>query len=233
MDDCVEQFYHHMSHVVQVRDRWAWSRVETSVHKSGQGHKPYASTTHALRLSPVAESLQEGMTTLMLTDLPYTLTLADLRDELDFLSFDRSYDFIFYPKERKSQHRGYCFVNFVSTAEARRFAEVFVDHKFELVYSPKLSNTRVSRTQGVQENLARIKPGATRSDNFFMDSKLLQHAHGGYTEKVNRGWHGSSLATEWSCPKYEAYESYGYVESPVHDVPLQAAHAWMRVGSFN
>eukprot|EP00928_Gymnodinium_smaydae_P046063 TRINITY_DN3065_c0_g1_i3.p1 TRINITY_DN3065_c0_g1~~TRINITY_DN3065_c0_g1_i3.p1 ORF type:complete len:297 (+),score=45.62 TRINITY_DN3065_c0_g1_i3:3-893(+) len=135
------------------------------------------------RAASVPKFIEDGVTTLMLTDLPYELTLADLKDELEILGFAKTYDYIFYPKERKQNFRGYCFINFVSTAEATRFAHVFVDHKFELCPSPKLSNVQESRTQGLHENLAKIrpgaaryeyrakiKPGAARYDNFFMDS---------------------------------------------------------------
>eukprot|EP00928_Gymnodinium_smaydae_P061514 TRINITY_DN4556_c0_g2_i3.p1 TRINITY_DN4556_c0_g2~~TRINITY_DN4556_c0_g2_i3.p1 ORF type:complete len:168 (+),score=28.34 TRINITY_DN4556_c0_g2_i3:217-720(+) len=139
------------------------------------------------------------MTTLMLVDLPYALTLADLRDELELLGFHRSYDLIFYPKERKQHFRGYCFVNFVTTAEARRFAHVFVDHKFELCPSQKLSNVRVSRTQGIQENMSRIKPGATRFNNFFIDHARIHRARGGYAGGHSGGWHGGrQWAGEWN-----------------------------------
>eukprot|EP00928_Gymnodinium_smaydae_P040222 TRINITY_DN2730_c0_g1_i12.p1 TRINITY_DN2730_c0_g1~~TRINITY_DN2730_c0_g1_i12.p1 ORF type:complete len:225 (-),score=30.92 TRINITY_DN2730_c0_g1_i12:254-928(-) len=160
--------------------------------------------------SSVAASIQEGMTTLMLVDLPYALTLPDLRDELELLGFSRSYDFIFYPKERKQNFRGYCFINFVTTAEAQRFAHVFVDHKFELFPSPKLSNVRVSRSQGIQENLAKIKPGAARYNNLFIDQAWLQTARGSYAGGHSGGWHGRrQSAAQWN--DYDMpYDSMSY-----------------------
>eukprot|EP00928_Gymnodinium_smaydae_P040028 TRINITY_DN2721_c0_g4_i1.p1 TRINITY_DN2721_c0_g4~~TRINITY_DN2721_c0_g4_i1.p1 ORF type:complete len:248 (-),score=35.49 TRINITY_DN2721_c0_g4_i1:254-937(-) len=160
------------------------------------------------RVSSVAAYIQEGMTTLMLVDLPYSLTLADLRDEMELLGFHHSYDFIFYPKERKQNFRGYCFVNFVTTAEAHRFARVFVDHKFELFPSAKLSNVQISRSQGLQENLSKIKPGATRFNNFYIDWSRVQNEHrpGGNAARDSGGWYGGYAAAEWNYPDYEAYE---------------------------
>eukprot|EP00928_Gymnodinium_smaydae_P054615 TRINITY_DN3835_c0_g1_i1.p1 TRINITY_DN3835_c0_g1~~TRINITY_DN3835_c0_g1_i1.p1 ORF type:complete len:248 (-),score=39.82 TRINITY_DN3835_c0_g1_i1:196-939(-) len=149
------------------------------------GQEGVGSMDRGPRACSVAESIQEGMTTLMLTDLPYALPLADLRDELELLGFSHSYDYIFYPREKKQHFRGYCFINFVSTAEAQRFARVFVDHKFELSPSPKPSNVSISRTQGLQENLAKIKAGAADSDNFFMDWSRLQCARGGKGIQAN------------------------------------------------
>eukprot|EP00928_Gymnodinium_smaydae_P005710 TRINITY_DN11958_c0_g2_i1.p1 TRINITY_DN11958_c0_g2~~TRINITY_DN11958_c0_g2_i1.p1 ORF type:complete len:165 (-),score=23.52 TRINITY_DN11958_c0_g2_i1:244-738(-) len=135
----------------------------------------------------------------MLIDLPYALTLPDLRDELELLGFNRSYDFIFYPKERKQNFRGYCFINFVTSAEAQRFARIFVDHKFELFPSPKLSNFRVSRTQGVQANLSKIKPGAARYNNLFIDQTRFQAVRRGYAGGHGGGWYGGrQLAAEWN-----------------------------------
>eukprot|EP00928_Gymnodinium_smaydae_P046066 TRINITY_DN3065_c1_g1_i1.p1 TRINITY_DN3065_c1_g1~~TRINITY_DN3065_c1_g1_i1.p1 ORF type:complete len:293 (-),score=23.49 TRINITY_DN3065_c1_g1_i1:74-886(-) len=161
--------------------------------------------SHASVLS-VADSIQEGMTTLMLTDLPYDLLLADLMDEMALLGFHHSYDYIFYPKERRCNFRGYCFVNFVSTAEARRFAEVFVDHKFELVPSPKLSNVQLSRTQGLQDNMAKLKPGTARHDNFYIDLARLHHIRERNALAGNERWNGGYAAAERSRPENEIHE---------------------------
>eukprot|EP00928_Gymnodinium_smaydae_P020897 TRINITY_DN18086_c0_g1_i2.p1 TRINITY_DN18086_c0_g1~~TRINITY_DN18086_c0_g1_i2.p1 ORF type:complete len:221 (+),score=11.39 TRINITY_DN18086_c0_g1_i2:53-664(+) len=140
-------------------------------------------------------SMQEGVTTLMLVDLPLALTLADLRNEMEHLGFGRSYDFLFYPKERGQGFRGYCFVNFVSTAEAKRFARVFVDHKFKLCPSPKLSNVGVSRPQGICEIMSKIKPGKTRYHNFIIDRARLQGAR----LQIKRGDNPGGVSGGWQC----------------------------------
>eukprot|EP00928_Gymnodinium_smaydae_P097575 TRINITY_DN8876_c0_g1_i1.p1 TRINITY_DN8876_c0_g1~~TRINITY_DN8876_c0_g1_i1.p1 ORF type:complete len:239 (-),score=41.13 TRINITY_DN8876_c0_g1_i1:285-941(-) len=160
------------------------------------------------KVSSVAECIQEGMTTLMLIDLPYALLLADLRDEMAILGFGDSYDFIFYPKERKKHFRGYCFVNFVSTAEAKRFAQLFVEHKFELVPSSKLSNAQLSRSQGLEANLAKIKPSAARFDNLFIDWTRFQRAHGGNAVGGIEGWYGAGMAAEGYYPEHDISEPY-------------------------
>eukprot|EP00928_Gymnodinium_smaydae_P022319 TRINITY_DN18793_c0_g1_i1.p1 TRINITY_DN18793_c0_g1~~TRINITY_DN18793_c0_g1_i1.p1 ORF type:complete len:224 (+),score=12.04 TRINITY_DN18793_c0_g1_i1:22-693(+) len=128
----------------------------------------------------LARSIREGITTLMLIDLPCTLSLADIRNEMACLGFADSYDFIFYPREKKNYFRGFCFVNFVSTSETRRFASVFVDYKFELSPSRKRSNAQLARTQGLVANVLSIKRGAAKEDDFFIDGKRLQHLRGGW-----------------------------------------------------
>eukprot|EP00928_Gymnodinium_smaydae_P054619 TRINITY_DN3835_c0_g3_i1.p1 TRINITY_DN3835_c0_g3~~TRINITY_DN3835_c0_g3_i1.p1 ORF type:complete len:227 (-),score=31.77 TRINITY_DN3835_c0_g3_i1:249-929(-) len=200
---------------------------EFSVHRE-RNVQSATSVAGASGVASIAEFIQEGMTTLMLTDLPYSLTLADLKDELELLRFGNSYDYIFYPKERKQHFRGYCFINFVSTAEAKRFAYVFVDHKFELFPSPKLSNVQVSRSQGLLENLAKIKPGATRFDNFFIDWERLRLARGGNTVEDIRGWYGGHASASWSSPGGEAYEPHDvrFDEQREYTSSQIAHHGW-------
>eukprot|EP00928_Gymnodinium_smaydae_P040621 TRINITY_DN27535_c0_g1_i1.p1 TRINITY_DN27535_c0_g1~~TRINITY_DN27535_c0_g1_i1.p1 ORF type:complete len:221 (-),score=29.54 TRINITY_DN27535_c0_g1_i1:512-1174(-) len=207
-------------HMTRVAGASTSSGASSNDGFSMQGERKYQVGTGAVvasesRESCVAASIQEGMTTLMLIDLPYALTLADLRDEMELLGFARSYDFIFYPKERKQNFRGYCFVNFISTAEAQRFALVFVDHKFELFPSPKLSNVRVSRSQGLQENFAKIKPGATRYNNFFVDWARFPNARVGNLGGYGRGWHDRYTGAQWNYA-YRPHESYEGTPSEYH-----------------
>eukprot|EP00928_Gymnodinium_smaydae_P054617 TRINITY_DN3835_c0_g2_i1.p1 TRINITY_DN3835_c0_g2~~TRINITY_DN3835_c0_g2_i1.p1 ORF type:complete len:225 (-),score=39.29 TRINITY_DN3835_c0_g2_i1:378-1052(-) len=207
MNACGRQPLSHMTRAAGLPRFHGLSGQEIPMQRA-RNDQGVSSIARGPRAQSVAESIQEGMTTLMLTDLPYSLPLADLMDELDLLRFGHSYDFIFYPKDAKQHFRGYCFINFVSTAEARCFARVFVDHKFELSPSPKLSNVSLSRTQGVCANLAKIKPGAASWDNFFMDWSRVQGARGGDALGGRGAWYGGCASAAWSCPEHEGYESY-------------------------
>eukprot|EP00928_Gymnodinium_smaydae_P058777 TRINITY_DN4198_c0_g1_i4.p1 TRINITY_DN4198_c0_g1~~TRINITY_DN4198_c0_g1_i4.p1 ORF type:complete len:263 (-),score=8.74 TRINITY_DN4198_c0_g1_i4:113-811(-) len=214
MDAWYEGSYNHnISHAVEyyepricsAGEPWAHARTphgqETWAYEREGNHQVATSSmAHAPTERSAAESIQEGMTTLVLTDLPYNLTLADLRDEMAFLGFAHSYDYIFYPSQKKDHFRGYCFVNFANTAEARRFAAVFINHKFEFVPSSKLSNVQLARTQGLQQNLAKLKPGSARPENFFIDMARFQDARGSSTMGSsegwgNGGWHGRHTAS--------------------------------------
>eukprot|EP00928_Gymnodinium_smaydae_P010178 TRINITY_DN13817_c0_g2_i1.p1 TRINITY_DN13817_c0_g2~~TRINITY_DN13817_c0_g2_i1.p1 ORF type:complete len:188 (-),score=10.50 TRINITY_DN13817_c0_g2_i1:76-639(-) len=127
-------------------------------------------------LSP--RSIGEGMTTLMLVGLPYTLSFGGLRDELLMLGFANSFDFMYYPKDTSnSRGRGYCFINFVSTAEARRFARAFANYSFDLAPWPKRSNAVLARTQGFEANVHGIHEELMRTDrldNAYFDPRRLE-----------------------------------------------------------
>eukprot|EP00928_Gymnodinium_smaydae_P014522 TRINITY_DN15339_c0_g1_i1.p1 TRINITY_DN15339_c0_g1~~TRINITY_DN15339_c0_g1_i1.p1 ORF type:complete len:248 (+),score=23.53 TRINITY_DN15339_c0_g1_i1:62-745(+) len=211
--------YSHFSHGAEHHYPWMSSDEESRVRysctpvyqeawedQSVRNHQSYTSMIRAPEQPSVAETIQERMTTLVLTDLPYTLTLADLRDEMSFLGFAHSYDYIFYPSQKKDHFRGYCFVNFVNSEEARRFAKVFVNHKFEFVPSAKLSNVQLARTQGLQENLMKLKPGAARSDNCFIDMARLQDIREGYARRGSGGWYHNNAGASWNYPESDVVE---------------------------
>eukprot|EP00928_Gymnodinium_smaydae_P046065 TRINITY_DN3065_c0_g1_i5.p1 TRINITY_DN3065_c0_g1~~TRINITY_DN3065_c0_g1_i5.p1 ORF type:complete len:310 (+),score=17.01 TRINITY_DN3065_c0_g1_i5:95-1024(+) len=82
------------------------------------------------------------------------------------------------------------------------------DHKFDSCPSPKLSNVQESRTQGLYEYRAKIKPGAARYDNFFMDSKRLQDARGGNAVGDGEGRYGGYVAAAWHRPESAGSEPY-------------------------
>eukprot|EP00928_Gymnodinium_smaydae_P021324 TRINITY_DN18305_c0_g1_i1.p1 TRINITY_DN18305_c0_g1~~TRINITY_DN18305_c0_g1_i1.p1 ORF type:complete len:237 (+),score=24.87 TRINITY_DN18305_c0_g1_i1:49-711(+) len=209
-----EQFSYRIAHAATPNDAWFSRRVEASVSRSTGNDRTRISATDA---PGVAEStIEEGLTTLMLTDLPYALTLADIRDEMAFLGFGESYDYIYYPMQKKDHFRGYCFVNFVSTSEARLFAEVFVDHKFEFVPSSKRSNVALSRTQGIMENLAKLSQAPVCNDNCFIDLARIQYVFGhvpGGIRSILRGYAMAQVTSSGS----EAYSPrsqrcYGWVD---------------------
>eukprot|EP00928_Gymnodinium_smaydae_P058780 TRINITY_DN4198_c0_g2_i2.p1 TRINITY_DN4198_c0_g2~~TRINITY_DN4198_c0_g2_i2.p1 ORF type:complete len:256 (-),score=18.50 TRINITY_DN4198_c0_g2_i2:53-733(-) len=207
MDAWYEGSYENISHaawhyeprIPSATESWAhpWIPMdpETSAHERTRNHQAATSSAHAPAEHSVVESIHEGMTTLVLTDLPYNLTLGDLRDEMAFLGFAHSYDYIFYPSQKKDHFRGYCFVNFANTMEARRFAEMFINHRFEFVPSSKLSNVQVARTQGLQQNLAKLKPGSAKPENFFIDMARFQDARGISTMAASGGWHSRRTAS--------------------------------------
>eukprot|EP00928_Gymnodinium_smaydae_P085484 TRINITY_DN68976_c0_g1_i1.p2 TRINITY_DN68976_c0_g1~~TRINITY_DN68976_c0_g1_i1.p2 ORF type:complete len:100 (-),score=10.34 TRINITY_DN68976_c0_g1_i1:29-286(-) len=78
---------YHMTRVAGLTNAGTSGDQEFSVHseRNVQGVTILAGDP---RPAPVQEFIQKGITTLMLTDLPYKLTLADLRDELEVLGFE-------------------------------------------------------------------------------------------------------------------------------------------------
>eukprot|EP00928_Gymnodinium_smaydae_P020525 TRINITY_DN1792_c0_g2_i1.p1 TRINITY_DN1792_c0_g2~~TRINITY_DN1792_c0_g2_i1.p1 ORF type:complete len:219 (+),score=38.28 TRINITY_DN1792_c0_g2_i1:212-868(+) len=110
--------------------------------------------------------IPDNVTTLVLKDIPYNLTVSDMQDELELLGFTDSVDLIHFAKRKKFM--GYAFVNFVSAAEARRFAKVFVDYRFEGNTSTKRGNAQVANIQGLAANVALLRRGYEKAGNVFL-----------------------------------------------------------------
>eukprot|EP00928_Gymnodinium_smaydae_P081640 TRINITY_DN6511_c1_g1_i1.p1 TRINITY_DN6511_c1_g1~~TRINITY_DN6511_c1_g1_i1.p1 ORF type:complete len:241 (-),score=41.69 TRINITY_DN6511_c1_g1_i1:194-874(-) len=155
--------------------------------------------------SPISPSgavvITDDVTTLVLKDIPYNLTVSDMQDELELLGFTGSVNLIHFAMRKKFM--GYAFVNFISAAEARRFAKVFVNYRFEGNTSTKRSNAQVAHIQGLAANVALLRRGYERAGNVFIDPASAA-ALGLYSESATR----AARATPRQQVSYASYDSY-------------------------
>eukprot|EP00928_Gymnodinium_smaydae_P092256 TRINITY_DN76082_c0_g1_i1.p1 TRINITY_DN76082_c0_g1~~TRINITY_DN76082_c0_g1_i1.p1 ORF type:complete len:181 (-),score=20.80 TRINITY_DN76082_c0_g1_i1:486-1028(-) len=109
------------------------------------------------------EKLPAGpVTTLMLKNVPCSVTAASMEIELRELGFEGTYDVLHFPSRRKrpSGNKGYGFVNFISAHDASRFASVFDGYAFSFAPSKRCSVT-VAAFQGREASLRGIHDSAT------------------------------------------------------------------------
>eukprot|EP00928_Gymnodinium_smaydae_P045689 TRINITY_DN30419_c0_g1_i1.p1 TRINITY_DN30419_c0_g1~~TRINITY_DN30419_c0_g1_i1.p1 ORF type:complete len:187 (-),score=30.47 TRINITY_DN30419_c0_g1_i1:113-673(-) len=100
----------------------------------------------------------KGATTLMLRNIPCSLNLTKVREELASLGFEGTYNLLNLPARPNASTKGYGFINFVTSEDAQRFANVFVDYQFkQYTGSEKKSNVSLARLQGYDANSARLR----------------------------------------------------------------------------
>jgi len=75
------------------------------------------------RVEPGKGQLEEGITTVMMQNLPKKIQQSDLISELDWCGYAGLYDFLYMPSSYVDRRRlGYAFVNFLDSKTARRCA---------------------------------------------------------------------------------------------------------------
>lgn len=102
----------------------------------------------------------QGITTLMMYDVPFRATIERLVHVINGLGFHGTYDFVYMPASKGRSHNdsnniGYAFVNFKEPRFATAFLEVFQNYTFPM-QSPsgaKLTCTKPAHCQGYHENL--------------------------------------------------------------------------------
>eukprot|EP00928_Gymnodinium_smaydae_P003580 TRINITY_DN11274_c0_g1_i1.p1 TRINITY_DN11274_c0_g1~~TRINITY_DN11274_c0_g1_i1.p1 ORF type:complete len:164 (-),score=15.27 TRINITY_DN11274_c0_g1_i1:838-1260(-) len=94
------------------------------------------------------------VTTLCVRDLPCSMSPKWMANELWMLGFGGRYDFLYLPcRSCGKKFLGYGFINFCTAEDARSFAKVFVDYRFEGWFSEKRAYTEPSRVQGFEANI--------------------------------------------------------------------------------
>eukprot|EP00928_Gymnodinium_smaydae_P009984 TRINITY_DN13747_c0_g1_i1.p1 TRINITY_DN13747_c0_g1~~TRINITY_DN13747_c0_g1_i1.p1 ORF type:complete len:162 (+),score=19.98 TRINITY_DN13747_c0_g1_i1:95-580(+) len=95
----------------------------------------------------------EVVTTLCIRNLPCTVGQERMTQELWQLGFGGAYDFLYLPRRSCGKCLGYGFINFRSNEDARSFAEVFQNYRFNDTQSVKHGYAEPSRVQGFEANL--------------------------------------------------------------------------------
>mmetsp|Transcript_4496 Transcript_4496/g.11157 ORF Transcript_4496/g.11157 Transcript_4496/m.11157 type:complete len:364 (-) Transcript_4496:401-1492(-) len=126
---------------------------------------------------PKSENLQANLrgrpagtqsaTTLMLRNIPNKYTQNLLMKEIDASGFTGTYDFFYLPMDVHNRSNvGYAFINFADPADAKRFYQVFDEHRFQQIQSRKVSSVSYGHVQGLLANLKHFENRAvTHSQN--------------------------------------------------------------------
>lgn len=104
-----------------------------------------------------AEWKKRGITTLMVRNIPKTVTKQRLLDELKESNFSKSYDFCYMPSDfGKGESKGYAFVNFTSHEAVVTFMETWHgNRRFDIASSDPALNVTTATTQGKEQNAKR------------------------------------------------------------------------------
>jgi len=96
----------------------------------------------------------EPVTTLMLRNLPRTLSQAELMAKLDLYGCAGWYDFCYMPRcFHSGENKGFAFVNFTPTATAERLVSAW--HQQRLFGSEEALNISMAELQGFGANVAK------------------------------------------------------------------------------
>lgn len=100
----------------------------------------------------------DEVTTLMIYDIPFKLTINRMVDVIDDHGFVGAYDFVYMPPSKgrsrnESVNIGYMFINFKLPEDASKFLSVFQNISFPDAESPKLTCTKAAHCQGYSANM--------------------------------------------------------------------------------
>jgi len=130
----------------------------------------------ALQQEVEASTEADGATTLMMYDIPFQVTEAQVIDTLAEHGFADMYDFICMPPSKgaksgsrntvdlqglQSENLGYAFIDFKTVESAHEFLRIFQNFSFPNCISQKLTCTKPARCQGYNGNKQR-RPKVTR-----------------------------------------------------------------------
>jgi len=153
-------------------NEWVEDRCQREEERQRQRHRERAEEGQA-----AAEEAHEPITTLMICDLPCSITQPLLCEAIDTLGFARKYDLLHLPAAGRSMlacasNLGYGFINFREPQDAVLFAQAFDGYKFDSTGSTKVCKVRQARVQGVVNTLkhCRQKSGKRCSRGSFMVS---------------------------------------------------------------
>mmetsp|Transcript_46192 Transcript_46192/g.123746 ORF Transcript_46192/g.123746 Transcript_46192/m.123746 type:complete len:581 (+) Transcript_46192:61-1803(+) len=98
---------------------------------------------------------QDGVTTIMLRNVPCRYTQGSLLRELDALGFADAYDFFYLPMDMRNKTSvGYAFINFLEPRSADVFLDRMQRHRFERYPSDKIPLVSPAHVQGLRRNVA-------------------------------------------------------------------------------
>eukprot|EP00928_Gymnodinium_smaydae_P078095 TRINITY_DN6171_c0_g1_i1.p1 TRINITY_DN6171_c0_g1~~TRINITY_DN6171_c0_g1_i1.p1 ORF type:complete len:208 (+),score=38.20 TRINITY_DN6171_c0_g1_i1:26-649(+) len=129
--------------------------AERSATSIAKGATPIASDDEPSTSQPL--EVPEGATTLMLRNIPCSLSVTKVHEELASLGFEGTYDLLHIPTRPNASCKGYGFINFVTSEDAQRFANVFVDYRFNCAKTQKRSHVTLARLQGYDANCKQFR----------------------------------------------------------------------------
>ncbi|CAD7941585.1 unnamed protein product [Amoebophrya sp. A25] len=106
------------------------------------------------------DNARSGKTTLMLKNLLASQTQRDLLDLFATRQFvpGRSFDFFYLPMDFRSRSNyGYCFINFVTVSESRRFYATFNQASLPVSAPRKVCEVTYARVQGRKNNIEQFR----------------------------------------------------------------------------
>lgn len=128
---------------------------------------------------PLAESLgAQGVSTVMLRNVPASATQAALLEELDLCGFSGLFDFCYLPREFETrENKGYAFINFASRAALERFTvEWNGSRRFGASRSERPLNVSLAAVQGLKANVRRWGARMNRVRNTELRPFIAQPA---------------------------------------------------------
>ncbi|PFH34336.1 RNA recognition motif 2 protein [Besnoitia besnoiti] len=147
----------------------------------------------------------EGLTTVMLRNIPNKYNRKQVMDEVD-IKFKGKYNFFYLPIDFvHGCNVGYCFINFVDTGTCQAFKQEFEGKRLNLFRSKKICTVTYGRVQGLRAIL----------DHYF-NSAVVQAQDASWRpvvlkEGVEQPW--SALHTAFP----EIFDSDGRLRSPSGD----------------
>mmetsp|Transcript_44962 Transcript_44962/g.143395 ORF Transcript_44962/g.143395 Transcript_44962/m.143395 type:complete len:387 (+) Transcript_44962:76-1236(+) len=164
----------------------AFSRQVSRASKCSEDTQRRTFTPYHSQSVPKSENLQANLrarpagtqsaTTLMLRNIPNKYTQNLLMKEIDASGFTGTYDFFYLPMDVHNRSNvGYAFINFADSADAKRFYQVFDEHRFQQIQSRKVSSVSYGHVQGLLANLKHFENRAvTHSQNDQYRPVVLQ-----------------------------------------------------------
>jgi len=138
-------------------------------------------------LRPYGESInlegesseKQAVTTIMIRNIPNRYTRKMLMDELDFLGFKDTYDFIYVPMDRSTHWNvGYAFVNFLEEESATRCMETLTDYHFSRFQRlGKIAQACPAHIQGLKNNMEYYSNTAVQNSNLQSQRPLVIRKH--------------------------------------------------------
>lgn len=103
----------------------------------------------------------------MLRNIPNKFTQVSLIEEINAEGFSDTYDFFYLPIDVKNQTNvGYCFVNFTTSANMKKFQEHFQAYQFKKHPSQKIAAVMSAHVQGLEGNIRQLaKKAVTTFEN--------------------------------------------------------------------
>jgi len=100
------------------------------------------------------------VTTMMIRNVPYAMTVAALEQDLQNAGFGDCFDFLFLPMKRhQKKNLGFAFLNFASPEYATVFKKAFHGHVFECPTEAGCrirANVSEAHTQGYHANVMKL-----------------------------------------------------------------------------
>merc|ERR1712110_884562 len=123
-----------------------------------QGVEPYSPGVDSLPLGEqYREGEQEGVTTVMLRNIPVKYNREMMLGDMDNRGFQGTYDFFYLPIDFQTGNTvGYAFINFSHPNQATRFREIYSGLQLS-PDSTKICEVSVAKAQGKAKNVEQYR----------------------------------------------------------------------------